>query len=163
MKFIPSSKNHSTLQLLVISPRNGCITRAVLDVVEDVPTESVKRLKLVGFYFGCNHGVGTHIRKVHAKFKRRNWMLFHLRRAGIKGMSLFRLYCCYIRSFIEYCSPVYHSLLNVGQTALLEKMQRAAVRICFGLDIPVKQAMTENGIETLEARRVRREHLILPT
>ena len=128
----------------------------MLDIGADIPTESVDRLKLVGFYFGCDPGVGTHIREVHAKFKRRIWMLFHLRKAGIKGMSLFRLYCCYIRSVIEYCSPVYHSLLNGGQAALLERMQCAAVRICFGHDIPTEQVMAVNGIETLEARRIRR-------
>ena len=92
--------NTKKTQLLVISPRNGCLTRASLDVGETEPTRSVDQLKLVGFHFGSDPGLGTHIREVHAKFKRRVWMLFHLKKAGIGGMNLFRLYCCYIRSVI---------------------------------------------------------------
>lgn len=83
-------------------------------------------------------------------------MLYHLREAGIRGRNLYRLYCCYIRSILEYCSPVYHSLLSGGQSEILEKMNRLAVRICIGLEEDVEDVMAREGIETLAARRVRR-------
>ena len=148
--------NTRKTQLLVISPRNGCLTRASLEVGENEPTNSIDQLKLVGFHFGSDPGVGTHIREIHAKFKRRVWMLFHLKKAGIEGVQLYKLYCCYIRSVIEYCSPVYHPMLNGGQVLALERMQRVALRICFGHGADIQQVMVRNGIESLESRRIRR-------
>ena len=71
-------------------------------------------------------------------------------------MSLFRLYCCFVRSVIEYCSPVYHSMLTVGQSKELERMNRQAVRICFGYETTVEEICEHHGIETLEQRRIRR-------
>lgn len=35
-------------------------------------------------------------------------MLYHLHYIGFKGTHFYKLYCCYVRSMIEYCSPVYH-------------------------------------------------------
>lgn len=67
-------------------------------------------------------------------------------------MVLFRLYCCYIQLVIKYCSPVYHSLLNAGQEMQLERLQRHAVRACFGCDTVVEEVMANNQIETLKAR-----------
>ena len=61
-----------------------------------------------------------------------------------------------MRSVLEYCSPVYHSPLNVGQAEALERLHRHAVRICFGFDVPIETIFEENDIETLEARRLRR-------
>ena len=148
--------NTKKTQLLGISPRNGCLTRATLNVGESEPAKSIDQLKLVGFHFGSDPGVGTHIREIHAKFKRRIWMLFHLKKAGIEGVNLYRLYCCYIRSVIEYCSPVYHPMLNGGQVLTLERIQRAALRICFGHGVDIELVMTQNGIESLESRRIRR-------
>ena len=60
------------------------------------------------------------------------WLLFHLHEAGIKGVNLFRLYCVYIRSRIEYLSAAYHSILLAGQAEALERLHRYAVRVCFG-------------------------------
>lgn len=83
-------------------------------------------------------------------------MLYHLRDAGFKGMQLFKLYCCYILSMIEYCSPVYHSLLNTGQGTALERLQRHALRVCFGYESPVEHWMQQFNISSLKDRRSRR-------
>ena len=83
-------------------------------------------------------------------------MLYHLRESGFRGDVLFKLYACYIRSILEYCSPVYHSLLTVGQGEQLEKLHRHAIRVCYGFDESVETIMNDKAIETLEARRVRR-------
>lgn len=57
---------------------------------------------------------------------------------------------------IEYCSTVYHALLNRGQEEKLESIQRHALRICFGNGRQVEDVMEENGIETLADRRRRK-------
>ena len=96
--------NAKKTQLLAISPRNGCDTIASMVTGGGEVIESVQRLKLVGFTFGPDPGVGAHVETIEDAYRRKKWMLFNLREAGFKGASLFKLYCCYVRSIIEYCS-----------------------------------------------------------
>ena len=148
--------NEKKTQLLVISPPNGCNTVASLEAGNGITITSVSRLKLVGFTFGSDGGAEEHVVAIEDMFRRKKWMLYHLRDAGLKGAVLFGLYCCYVRSSIEYCSAVYHSLLNAGQSERLESLHRHAIRTCFGHNRDLGEVMAEFNIETLEQRRVRR-------
>ena len=148
--------NAKKTQLLVISPRNGCITSATINPGGSGDIHGVDHMKLVGFTFGSDPGVGAHVESIEEHYKRRKWMLYHLKGAGIRGKQLYRLYCCYVRSSIEYCSPVYHALLNGGQEEQLERLQRQAIRVCFGCRVPVEETMQADGIQTLKERRIRR-------
>lgn len=123
---------------------------------EGAVIDSVESLKLVGFTFIGDPGAGAHVRAVKEKIRRKTWMLYKLRNVGFKNSQLYRLYCCYLRSIVEYCSVVYHPMLTRGQAWDLERLQRLAVRICFGGAHDTDDLMTMNGIETLEERRVRR-------
>ena len=58
--------------------------------------------------------------------------------------------------FLEYCTPVYHPLLNAKQVEDLERMHRQAIRICFGFEKPEEEVREMKGIENLRQRRVRR-------
>ena len=111
-------------------------------------------MKLVGFVFGRDPDVSAHVAHLIDKFRVKVWLLFRLREAGIKEDRLFRLYCAYIRSILEYCSPVYHPMLNKGQAETLERLQRHAARICYGTETPIRQIMEEKGIESMEERRL---------
>ena len=71
-------------------------------------------MKLVGFTFGNRPGAGEHVKAIEDKVQSKIWMLYKLRNAGFKGDNLFKLYCCYLRSIIEYCSVVYHPMLTGG-------------------------------------------------
>ena len=148
--------NAKKTQLLVIAPNNGCVTSAVISADDEAPIESVDWMKLVGFVFGSTPNAGPHVDSITEMHKRKKWMLYHLRSAGIRGRQLFRLYCCYVRSSVEYCSAVYHAMLNRGQEEQLEGIQRHAMQICFGTNRPVEDLMAEHAVKTLKARRVRR-------
>ena len=133
--------NAKKTQLLVISPPNGYDTSAVLRQEGEEEVWSVDTLKLVGFTFGLRPGAAAHLEVIHARFRRRVWMLYNLRDAGFKGRTLYRLYCCYIRSIVEYCSVVYHHMLTLEQEKALEKLHRLEVKICFGFQRPVDDTM----------------------
>ena len=109
---------------------------------------SVDKMKLIGFTFGSASGAGAHLESIEDKYSRKKWTLYHLRDAGFKGMQLFKLYCCYIRSMIEYCSPVYDSLLNNGQETSLERLQTHAMRVCFGYETLVEEWMQQFNMAT---------------
>lgn len=107
--------NGKKSQLLVISPPNGCVTTATIRMAEGVAIELQDTLKLVGFTFGDAPGVASHVAGIKDKYRRKVWMLYHWRRSGLTGNQLLKLYCCHVRSIIEYCSAVYHSLLTRGR------------------------------------------------
>ena len=149
--------NEKKTQLLVVSPPNGCNTGASLSAGNGVTITSVDKLRLVGFTFGSDGGTEEHVGAIEDMFRRwKKWMLYHLRDAGLRGAVLFGLYCCYVRSSIEYCSAAYHSLLNAGQSERLESLHRHAIRTCFGHHRDLEEVMAEFNIETLEQRRIRR-------
>ena len=143
-------------QLLVISPPNGCITSATIATRQGHTIDSVDTMKLVGFTFGSSPGAGAHVESIGDKYAVKKWMLYHLRDAGFKGEPLYKLYCCYVSSTMEYCSPVYHPMLTQGQEDYLERLQRHALRICFGYDRPVEEWMDHFNISTLKECRIRR-------
>ena len=148
--------NQKKTQLLAICPPNGCRTEASMTGPDGSLIEAVTEMKLVGFHFGQDPGVGTHVAHLRGRYRQKVWMLYHLREAGLRGTQLFGLYAVYVRSILEYCSPAYHSLLNRGQAEALERINRNAVRICHGLDAASEDGMADLGIETLESRRIRR-------
>ena len=149
--------NVEKTQLLCISPLNGCNTTASIKPRSSSGwVESGNRMKLVGFTFGPTPSAAYHVDAIREEYRRKVWMLFHLHESGIRGQNLFKLYCCYIRSKIEYLSAAYHSMLLVGQAEALERLHRYAVRVCFGFDVDVGAIMQERGIEPLAVRRQRR-------
>ena len=148
--------NARKTQLLVICPRNGNVTSASIEAPDGQQISSVDSIKLVGFTFGQTPNAAAHVESIKERFRRRIWMVYHLCRAGFRRRILYRLYCCYLRTVVEYCSAVYHPLLNKSQSEELEAMHRVAIRICFGFETPVGIIMQEEDIETLEARRIRR-------
>ena len=148
--------NTKKTQLLVIGSPNGYTHSASLRVGEDDEILSVDKLKLVGFTFGTRPGVADHVEAVRERFMRKIWMLYRLRNAGFRERPLHRLYCCYLRTAIEYCSVVYHPMLTVEQENELEKLNRLAARISFGSDLPTDDILALNCIESLKERRIRR-------
>ena len=149
--------NKKKTQLLVISPANGCKTGAAMDVGEEEEViVSQDKMKLVGFTFGDRPDAAMHVAQIRERFRTRIWMLYHLRRAGFRNRQLYRLYCCYLRTVIEYCAVVYHSMLTRGQEDDLERLHRQAIRTCYGNDVDVRRVMEREEIETLQDRRLRR-------
>ena len=146
--------NCSKTKLLCMSPNNGCRTVAKI-LTPDGAVDSVDTLKLVGFVFGSKPTAAAHVDHLQEKFRIKVWLLFHLKEAGIKEDRLFKLYCVYIKLILEYCSPVYHSLLTAGQAETLERLQRHAARVCYGNN-NIRDVMQAKGIETLEERRLSR-------
>ena len=63
------------------------------------------------------------------------------------------VYYSAVRSAVEYCSVVYHTLIPNYLTEALESGQRRALRIIYGWDSDVRTIMEVKGIERLEDRR----------
>ena len=144
--------NCGKIQLLVISPSNGC-TSSTRIVVNGETICSVDEMKLLGFHISSELGVSLHIRNLRARFRGRFWSLIHLRRAGVNGVELFGLYTVFIRPIIEANSVVYHSQLSRSECRDIERLQKQVVKLCFGFTISYNEAATAYGFKTLEERR----------
>ena len=141
-------------QLLCVSLDNGYDTWAALQV-DGQSIESQETMKLLGFMLGASPGVAAHVDLLKKKFRARFWSLIHLRRAGIKGHRLYRLYCSLIRPVLEVNCVIFHSMLTTGQTELLERMQKQVIRLCFGHFDSYEEVRELHSLESLRERRVK--------
>ena len=78
------------------------------------------------------------------------------------------VYKAFIRSRLEYCSSLLFCANCASITASLEKCQRRAIRVIYGVpqnsvsdEFSVTEARLEAGLQTLEARRVVQFNLLV--
>ena len=144
--------NCAKTQMLCVSADNGYQTTASLKI-KDVPIESRKAVKLVGYHIGSSPGAAAQAEAIMDKFRIRFWSLINLRKAGMKREKLFRLYASFVRPVIETNNVIYHSMLTRTQSKEIERLQKLVVRLCFGFGMGYRDTITNQEIRTLEGRR----------
>ena len=147
--------NCKKTQLVCFSPDNGYLSYAEL-FVQGAKICSQATMKLLGYMLGSAPGATDQVEQVKKKFRGRFWTLIHLRRAGITGHKLFKLYAALIRPVLETNCVIYHPMLTKCQTVELERLQKQVVRLCFGYEMPYHVACTTFNIDSLESRREKR-------
>ena len=114
---------------------------------------STNELKLLGFTFNSQPNANRHVELLVERFHAKLWTLHFLKRSGLDEERLLGVYYSAIRSTVEYCSVVYHSMIPGYLSAELESIQRRALRIIYGWDTDVGTLMEVKGIEELGQRR----------
>ena len=138
-------------QMIVISGDTGYSVSASF-IADGVRISSTNSMKLLGFMV-CGTGMSAQVAFIKDKFRRKFWSLTHLRRSGIGGDQLFKLYTVLVRPVIETNSVVYHSMLTTGQSGELEKLQKKILRLCYGHFTSYAAILEEKSIDRLETRR----------
>ena len=144
--------NCKKTQLLIDSPPNGFENDAFISIRGEKIISSDK-LKLLGFMFGKDPNVGSHVAEIKRKFRSRYWALIHLRKSGFLGKELFKLYNVFVRPVIEYCCVVYHPLLTRSQTQEIERLQKQVAKLAYGWDRSYQVICEEENIQTPQERR----------
>ena len=62
--------------------------------------------------------------KEHVLACKRLFIIYQLIRSGISVADVIAIYCSLIRSVLEYCSPVWHCGLSLGQSTEIESVQK---------------------------------------
>ena len=119
---------------------------------------STDELKLLGFTFNSQPNANRHVELLIERFHTKLWTLRFLKRSGLDENRLLGVYNSAIRSTVEYCSVVYHSMIPGYLAEELEAIQRRALRIIYGWNTDVRTLMEVKGIEEL---RIRRENAVL--
>ena len=141
--------NTDKTQLLCVSANQFSNIKSYIRY-DNTEMQSVDELKILGFWFGSKPNVDVHINKLCEKFRSKLWILRKLRKAGMDQNDLLTVFKTVIRTVADFASPTYHSLLNKSQTTQLEQLQRRALKIIYGHDIPYSECLEKSGITTLE-------------
>ena len=147
--------NAAKTQLLCMSGTNFAETESYIKDTNGNVINSSDEMKILGFIFSKEPNVNAHMDYTATKFNRAVWALSHLRRAKIDNTTLLRVYLVMLRPIIEFCSPVYHTMLTKEQSLRIEGLQRRALQIIYGFGECYSDLLDRAGIESLEERRKR--------
>ena len=144
--------NSKKTQMLCI---NACKHNNVSSYIETEGDKiaSTNGLKLLGFNFDCRPNANGHVELLIEKFYSRLWTIRFLKRSGLGEEKLLEVYNSVIRSAVEYCAVIYHSMIPASLSNKLEGIQRQALHIIYGWDVEITDVMKIKNIETLEERR----------
>ena len=97
--------------------------------------------------------VDAHVDNIKKKFRSRTWALRNLKRKGMSEEGLVRVYTTTIRPTVEYASAIWHPMISVKQSLLLERQQTQALRNIFGNNLSARQLRAKAAVPLLEDRR----------
>ena len=109
---------------------------------------------IVGFTFSEKPTVEAHVENLVRKANKRYYAMIRHKKAGLPQDKLLCLYNSVIRSVLEFASVVYHSLLTKKMANLLENVQKRALRLIYGYNIPYSELLEISTQPALEERRI---------
>ena len=145
--------NCKKTQMICISLDNGCITSARIACDTGDNIECTNNMKLLGYMFDETPTANAQFDYIRKKFRGRFWSIIHLKRSGISGMQLFKLYTVFVRPLIESNCVIYDSMLTKYQSDQIELMQKRVLRLCFGSNTHYNDSCSTFAISKLKARR----------
>jgi hypothetical protein len=102
--------NQKKTQLLCISEDKEYEMKSYIEGEER--KESTDSMKILGFTFGHRPTVSAHVKALKDKYRKRAWVVRHLKRAGVPQEDLKLIYFSLVRSVLEYASCAFHSMLS---------------------------------------------------
>ena len=114
---------------------------------------STNKIRILGFTFDERPNASKHVETTIKKFHARLWTLHFLKRSGLDETRMLEVYNSVLRSAVEYCAVVYHTMIPRQLADRLEQLQRRALKIIYGWNTDITTLMAAKNIETLEARR----------
>ena len=71
----------------------------------------MSQAKVLGVTISSELSWNAHVDEIISKARKRGYMIYQLKRAGINQNDLIRIYVSVIRSVVEYACPVWHTNL----------------------------------------------------
>ncbi|CAB3995027.1 RNA-directed DNA polymerase from mobile element jockey, partial [Paramuricea clavata] len=115
------------------------------------PVETVSSFKLLGVWISNDLSWNTHVDMVLKKANSRLYALRLLKKAGLQASHIVQIYISFIRSRIEYASPVWSSIPK-SLSDILESVQKRALRIAYP-DLLYDEALEISNLQYLSTRR----------
>jgi hypothetical protein len=116
------------------------------------PVETVSSFKLLGVWISNDLSWNTHVDMVLKKANSRLYALRLLKKAGLQASHIVQIYISFIRSRIEYASPVWSSIPK-SLSDILESVQKRALRTAYP-DLLYDEALEISNLQYSSTRRV---------
>ena len=115
----------------------------------------IKKAKILGILFNDKAKWEDHIDSITNKFNFNLFIIKQLRSNGFNQKELIHAYITFIRSKLEYCSPVWGSCIPVKLVNKLERCQKRALSIILKKKIDrfnYNEVLDEVKLESLSVR-----------
>ena len=119
--------------------------------VDGNPVETVSSFKLLGVWIPKDLSWNTHVDMVLKKANSRLYALCLLKKAGLQSSDIVQIYISFIRSGIEYASPVWSSIPK-SLSDLLESVQKRALKIAYPA-LSYEESLKTSSLQRLSIRR----------
>ena len=93
--------------------------------------DNVQHAKLLGVTISNDLTWNKHVENIVGKARKRVYMLYQLKRAGIGQHDLVTIYVSVIRPVLEYACPVWHTNLNRHLHESIETVQKRALKCIY--------------------------------
>ena len=100
-------------------------------IIDGNPVEVVKHAKLLGVILSDDLTWNMHVDSIVKKAAKRVYMLYQLKRAGIRQTDLVNVYVSVVRPVLEYACPVWHTNLTKYLSDNIEMIQKRALKSIF--------------------------------
>ena len=101
--------NADKTNMICVSDSLNYTPRAFFTDSQGERVESGERMKVLGFHLSNKPNVALHVREVCKALRRKNWMLYHLKKLGFNEGELVKVYSSVTVPSADYCDVVYHS------------------------------------------------------
>ena len=116
--------------------------------------ELVEETKLLGLVITSDLKFNKNTEYIVKRAFKRIWMLKRLKNHGASDDQLIDVYVKQIRSVLELAVPAWHSSLILADKLSIERVQKAALQVIFGLNYSsYSSALEAANLLTLDARR----------
>ena len=119
--------------------------------VDGNPVETVSSFKLLGVWISKDLSWNTHVDMVLKKANSRLYALRLLKKAGLQSSDIVQIYISFIRSGIEYASPVWSSIPK-SLSVLLESVQKRSLKIAYPA-LSYEESLKTSSLQRLSIRR----------
>ena len=121
-------------------------------IIEGNRVEVVKHAKLLGVILSDDLTWNMHVESIIKKAAKRVYMLYQLKRAGIRQTDLVTVYVSVVRPVLEYACPVWHTHLPKYLSDNIEMIQKRALKSIFP-NKGYEDILYDIGMCTLHERR----------
>ena len=87
------------------------------------------------------------------KGRQREWVVRHLKRAGLGPADLLQCYFSFVCPVLEYACVVFHPMLSGQQTEQIERIQKNIFKTIYGFDRHYNDILEEENLQSLMERR----------
>ena len=146
--------NSEKMKKMVICYAHGAntINRVPCIEVNGMVVERVEYVKLLGVTLSNDLTWNRHVDTMVQKVSKRIFLLYQLKRAGIRQADMVTIYLTVVRPIVEYACPVWHTNLPTYLSDSIEIIQKRALRGIFP-GMSYIDILNHIDITTLKERR----------